>query len=415
MVKATSPRIAILGAGPIGLEAALYARTLGYPVEVFEAGQPGEHVARWGHVRLFSPFGMNSTPLGRSAIRAQHPRHELPGESECTTGREHLTAYLQPLVGLDLLKDCIRPRTRVLHIGRQGLLKEDGVGEASRGRPPFLLLLLEENKRERLAHADIVLDCTGTYGQHRWLGHGGIPALGELAAQAHIGYGLDDVLGERKGHYAGKSILVVGAGFSAATTVCNLAQLAEKHPETWVTWLARGPATQPIRRIGGDPLKERDRLAVRANTLATRTDHNVEFHPQTVVEAIDSPAPDQGFKVTTRRAGQVRSWQVDRVIANVGYTPNTGMYRELQVHECYATLGPIKLAANLLSQRGADCLKITSPGPEALRNPEPGFFILGSKSFGRNSQFLLRLGFEQVRDVFQLISSKHGLDLYKNA
>ena len=32
-------RIAILGAGPIGLEAALYARTLGHTVMVFEQGQ----------------------------------------------------------------------------------------------------------------------------------------------------------------------------------------------------------------------------------------------------------------------------------------------------------------------------------------------------------------------------------------
>ena len=32
------PRIAILGAGPIGLEAAIYARYLGYPTEVIERG-----------------------------------------------------------------------------------------------------------------------------------------------------------------------------------------------------------------------------------------------------------------------------------------------------------------------------------------------------------------------------------------
>ena len=53
------------------------------------------------------------------------------------------------------------------------------------------------------------------------------------------------------------------------------------------------------------------------------------------------------------------------------------------------------------------------PGPETLRNPEPNFYILGAKSFGRNSQFLLRLGFEQVRDVFTLITGNAKLDLYK--
>ena len=33
-------------------------------------------------------------------------------------------------------------------------------------------------------------------------------------------------------------------------------------------------------------------------------------------------------------------------------------------------------------------------------NPEPGFFILGAKSYGRNSQFLLSIGWQQVDDVF---------------
>ena len=104
---------------------------------------------------------------------------------------------------------------------------------------------------------------------------------------------------------------------------------------------------------------------------------------------------------------------MERVIANVGYTPDTDLYRELQVHECYASLGPMNLAAALLKHGGGDCLTVPPQGPAALRNPEPNFFILGAKSYGRNSNFLLRTGFEQVRDVFTLITGKADLDLYK--
>src|SRR6266851_1988222 len=68
MPQLATRRIAVLGAGPIGLEAGLYARQLKLPFTIFEQGRIGEHVWRWGHVRLFSPFGMNSTPLGRKAI-----------------------------------------------------------------------------------------------------------------------------------------------------------------------------------------------------------------------------------------------------------------------------------------------------------------------------------------------------------
>jgi thioredoxin reductase len=413
MAKSETPRIAILGAGPIGLEAALYARKLQYPVKVYERGRVGDYVQRWGHVRLFSPFGMNSTALGRATIRAEKPKHTLPGDSDYITGREHLRAYLEALAASELLKDCLVTETQVLAVSRRGCFKNDDPGDARRAKQPFRLLLRDAKKVERNDEADIVLDCTGTYGQHRWLGDGGIPALGELAAEPHISYGLDDILGDRQAHYAGKTVLVVGAGYSAATTVSNLAQLSLKHPDTWVYWAVRCAGSQPIRREPQDPLRERDRLAVRANTLATRTDDNVEYQPQTVIDAIETAGPDKGFKVTARRGGQPVVWNVDRLIANLGYTPHTELYRELQIHECYASLGPMKLAAALLGQRNDDCLKQKSCGAETLRNPEPNFFILGAKSYGRNSNFLLRAGFEQVREVFTLITGKVGLDLYK--
>jgi thioredoxin reductase len=413
MPKPDIPRVAVLGAGPIGLEAALYARRLGLAVTVYERGRVGEHLQRWGHVRLFSPFGMNVTSLGRAAVQAEDPRHAFPADGDLVTGREQLAAYLEPLAKTSLLSDCFRTNTSVLHIGRRGLLKEDGVGDAQRGRRPFRLLVREGKDRERVEEADVVLDCTGTYGQHRSLGDGGIPAVGEATAEPQIVYGLDDVLGGRKTTYAGKNVMVVGGGYSAATTVCALADLAEEHPETWVIWLARGPRTQPIKRVGGDPLRERDRLAVRANALATRGDGNVEYHHQAVIEMIDFIGQDRGFKVTARLAGKARTWEVDRLIANVGYTPDTGLYRELQVHECYASLGPMNLAAALLKHAGADCLAIPAAGAAQLRNPEPNFFILGAKSYGRNSNFLLRNGFEQVREVFTLISGKPDLDLYR--
>src|SRR5689334_18000263 len=108
MAKTDAPRIAVLGAGPIGLEAALYARALQLPVTVYERGRAGEHVQRWGHVRLFSPFGMNVTPLGRAALLADHPRHDFPADADIITGRDHVARYLQPLAQSAALRDALR-------------------------------------------------------------------------------------------------------------------------------------------------------------------------------------------------------------------------------------------------------------------------------------------------------------------
>jgi thioredoxin reductase len=412
MARNDRPHVAVLGAGPIGLEAALYARSLGLPVSVYERGRVGEHVQRWGHVRLFSPFGMNTTPLGRAAILAENARHTFPGDNDCIAGREHFSAYLEPLSKVGALSGCLRTETQVLRIGKQGYMKEEDPGDARRGQEPFRLLIKQGKNREEVETADVVLDCTGTYGQHRWLGEGGIPAVGEQAAEQHIAYGLEDVLGDRKNHYAGKNVLVIGAGYSAATTVCNLTTLAEKHSDTWTIWLARSSGTQPLKRVANDVLKERDRLAMRANQLATRAEGNIEFHNDALIESIECGGPDR-FKVTTTLAGSEKVWEVERVIANIGYMPDVDLYRELQVHQCYASEGPMSLAAALLKHGSADCLQIPAAGPQVLRNPEPNFYILGSKSYGRNSQFLLRTGFEQVRDVFTMIMGKTDLDLYR--
>src|SRR5262249_11824693 len=149
----------------------------------------------------------------------------------------------------------------VISVGRKGYLKEEYAGDSRRAGQPFRLLLRGDKGQERVEEADVVLDCTGTYANGRYLGDGGIPAVGELQARANIACGLEDILGDKAGHYADRTTLVVGAGFSAATTVVLLAALAKKHPSTWIVWLARSAGSQPIKRVMTDPLRERDLLA----------------------------------------------------------------------------------------------------------------------------------------------------------
>ena len=88
---------------------------------------------------------------------------------------------------------------------------------------------------------------------------------------------------------------------------------------------------------------------------------------------------------------------VDNVIAAVGYKPDTSITRELQIHYCYASEGPMKLAASLLASSvggSGDCLAQVSAGDDTLLSPEPGVFIIGMKSYGRGSAFLLRYDYE---------------------
>lgn len=406
--------IAILGAGPVGLEAAIYARYLGYQVELIERGGVADNVLRWGHVRMFSPFGMNASPLGLAALAAQDDSFNPPGDDELLTGAEWTDRYLIPLSQSDLLVDGLRTGTTVLGVGRAGLLKGERIGQPERADFPFRLLLRDGQGRESTTQAEVVIDTTGTFANHNWLGQGGIPAAGEIAAQSNIEYGLPDILGADRGQYAGKHVLVVGAGYSAATNLVALARIAEEDTSTQVTWVTRGKANGgshgPVPHIPNDRLAARDELATRANSLAAEGGP-VRHLPDTSVDAIswDETARRFSVQLIGEHAGE---GTFDRVVANVGYRPDASLYEELQVHQCYATGGPMKLAAELVGQTSPDCLDQTSAGAQSLITTEPNFYILGSKSYGRNSKFLFSMGLEQVRQLFTLIADREDLDLY---
>ncbi len=425
MAVDTPASIVILGAGPIGLEAALYARFLGYDVELLEQADVAHHVLRWGHVRMFTPFGMNCSPLGRAALQAQDSHYQPPAEDQLISGREWAERYLIPLSQTDLLADSLRTGRRVVTVGRRGSLKSR-LG-ADRDEQPLRVLSCDGAGREYETNADIVIDTTGVFGQPNWMGPGGTPALGERQARDGIAYGLPDVLGEERGRYAGRHVLVVGHGYSAATTLVALAALADQEAQagqpkaTRVTWLTRPGLGehrgQPIERISDDRLASRDELAAAANRLAAEPPPGWEYRPETTVESvrrIDGDGGQETWEVTLGglHAGSCR---FDRIVANVGYRPDLEIIRELQVHLCYASEGPMKLAARLLGEASIDCLAAPAPEADLLCNPEPNFYVLGSKSYGRNSQFLFANGLEQIRTLFALIGDRADLDLYQGA
>lgn len=398
-------RIAIIGAGPIGLEAALFARQRGFDVTVLERGRVADNVRSWGHVRLFSPFSMNSSPWGRdalagSAIETASGGIGLPASDSLLTGLEFAERYLLPLSRHALIADSIRENAEVAAIGRSSLWKTDLIG-AARQQSPFRILV-RTGQGEETVESDFLLDCSGTYSRHNWLGAGGTPCPGELAAENRITWTLPDVLGCDRDEFAGQRTLVVGSGYSAATTVASLAELAEEYPGTSVVWLTRTDRQTPVAAIPDDSLTERATLSLRANQLAVEQGGIVEWKPASLVKQVES-MPDGGFVVSIESGSGSEKVAVDQIVAHVGFRPDRSLYEELQVHECYATQGPIKLAAALLGESSTDCLAQSCPGAETLTNPEPGFFILGAKSYGRNSQFLLRIGIEQIEAVFSLI------------
>lgn len=410
MAVDTPATVVVLGAGPIGLEAALYARFLGYDVIVLERGEVGTHLLQWGSVRLFTPFRMNASPLALAALDAHGASDTLPARDDLLTGREYVERWLRPLAESDLLDGCIKTGCEVLAVGKTGPLKGELVGDEERGDYDFRILYRDAAGEEKSLLADVVIDATGTYGQPNFLGEGGIPALGERALSDRISYRLPDVLGADRARFLGRRTLLVGHGYSAATAAVALAELHAADASTQVRWLTLSPADRPVPSFPDDSIPARAELARRANDLAAKLPAGWERHAESAVTALRSTPT--GIEVEIDGPTPTK-FEVDEILALVGYRPDWSFVRELQIQTCYATEGPLKLASALAARPTGDCLTPPASSVDLLVCPEPNYYVLGAKSYGRNGAFLLQTGFHQIRDLFALVGDRPDLDLYR--
>jgi thioredoxin reductase len=396
--------LAIIGAGPIGLEAAALALDHGFDVHVFEQGEVGAHPIAWGHVRMFTPWRMNVGAASRQ--RLARAGWVAPDPEQCPTGLELAERLLQPLAALPEIKPRVHAHAQVVHASRSGALKGDLIGDARRGEHPFRLLVRDPGGRESFLHAHSLIDASGVYARPNWAGDGGIPARSELYLAPQMSYHVDDVLGARRARYAGRRTLVIGGGASAATSVAALAELAAQAPGTSAVWATRDHAADLLPEIADDPLPERRALYHRAREIARGADPAVAHVGGAVVEGFEFNSATHRYRATLRIGGEPRVEEVDEVLVNTGFGPDDSITRELQVHECYGTRGTMKLSTALLGARSKDCLDTPAFGIDALRNPEPGLFILGHKSYGRNPSFLLETGYRQVADVVAALAQE---------
>jgi hypothetical protein len=332
---------------------------------------------------------------------------DAPTGSALPTGTELAEQLIEPLAALPAIAPRIRVGARVDAVAREGLLKHEEIASPERSARRFRLLVSDAAGHETVEHADAVIDCTGTYGNPNALGDGGIPAPGERALEHRIERRLPRLDAhprpgqpDDRDRWAGATVLLTGAGHSAQTAARALAELAREAPDTRVIWAIRS-RDPSWGAVAGDPLPERALLTQAAAELAGGASQAIEPRLGYVTEAL---TPRDGRIAVTIRNGVPEEVTVDRVLALNGGVGDFSIYRQLQVHECYATAAPMKLSAALLGAAAGDCLEQQSHGPDTLTNPEPGFFILGAKSYGRNSQFLMRIGWAQVDDVVGLLT-----------
>lgn len=379
--------IAVIGAGPIGLSAAVNLLDVGLTPIVFESGNgAGSNLASWGHVRMFSPWSYNMDPVAVSLL--QKKDWSEPVLTEFPTGNELLERYVQPLASHETIAPHLHFNTRVDSISRQNhdILRSEG-----RENAPFVVRISNfEGEHDVFVRA--VIDASGTYQTPNWLGAHGIPAIGELAASHSIAYGVPNILDSASKRYAGKSVLVIGGGHSAFNALQDLVKLSDQFDGMRVFWGIRGSSVDNIvRSPENDELQERRNLEVYIQKLLK--EGRIEVFTDIAIEKI---------KCENRKLiVQSRSYQlppVDQIIAATGFRPDLNLLSELRTSLDPATESPVNLGP-LIDPNLHSCGSVPEHGSAELSHPEFGLYIAGIKSYGRAPTFLLKTGYKQIKSI----------------
>lgn len=385
---ATLP-VAIIGAGPIGLAAAAHLIERGLDVVILESGDDvGASIRAWGHTPLFSPWKHLVDAASRRLLESTG--WQLPSPDRAPTGHEFVDRYLAPLAETAELRPRIRTGVEVLAVSREGM---DRTRTRGRANAPFIVRTRATAGIEEIA-ARAVLDASGTYRSPNPLSSSGLDLLGMPEIADRVSNALPDVLGRDRERFAGRHTTVVGAGHSAANTLLALVELARQAPDTTVSWLIRTSRAARVSSSTDDELADRARLGGRIDdAVADGLVHRVEGF-----EIIRARALGDAVELVGHRSGDVVTHVTDLVVNATGFRPDLAMLREIRLDIDDIVEAPRRLAP-LIDPNVHSCGTVEPHGYRELAHPEPGFFIVGMKSYGRAPTFLLATGYEQVRSV----------------
>ncbi len=392
--------VAVVGAGPVGLAAAAHLARRGIKYLVLEEGdRVGASVLEWGHVRLFSPWRHLVDPVAGSLL--DETGWTPPGPELLPTGRELVERMLEPLARHPGIAPSLHTGHRVEAITRSGY---DRMRTQGREQAPFeLVVRLPEGERRLQARA--VIDASGTWRTPRPAGAGGLPARGEQLHAARVRVGMPDVGGAERERYRGRTTAVVGGGHSAFHVLLELDRLRREDPSARVLWILRSPLRSE--RFGGggaDGLPARGILGRRLHRAVQ--EGRIEVFDRFAVGAIDAVGPEDASTLVLRALDGREAGPVGEIVVATGFRPDPGLTGELRLGldpamECPAALGP------LIDPELHSCGTVPPHGHRELRHPEPGFWTVGMKSYGRAPTFLLLTGYEQVRSVVAAIDGDH--------
>jgi len=373
----TPATIAIIGAGPVGLEAAIYARFLGYFVSIFEQRRVAHRMLDWHERPLAVSVGECTTSMGHAAIAAQNLEYVRRPADEIYTGRSFAEEYLLPLAKTDLLFDDIHFLSPVANVSRCRTFVTDDIERQERCNDEFRILVEGRHRGPWVSRADIVIDCRGSVQKQSGMGPGGGLAIGEAALRdSFLLHTPRDRKFEDKS-VVGKHVCLVGQSIRAAQFANEYLNQFGQDANSRLTWVVR-----PDRRHDSQSVE---------NALATIR-----------VAATCNIVIIEGLGVEQIQRNEAGCYQL-RFLRDDDSTVEMTCDAVISL----AMGRSVELSSELIAGKPIDA----SDDCSFLTN-EPGLYVLRGGSVEGGAGVGLSAAFQNIRELFSMLAGRENLDLY---
>jgi hypothetical protein len=174
----------------------------------------------------------------------------------------------------------------------------------------------------------------------------------------------------------------------------TLSKLVSEFPRTRVTWVFQQWG-EILELVDEDPLPGRSALAEKALRLTASPPLWLTLLENAEVECITA---ERGKSIILRQRSNRFTRHADEIVAAVGYRPDESVFSPLGGRPDCACANETR---NVIDSQTLHLPGTHTAGPAGgqIVTVAPGYYLLGAKSCGSNTNFLLRAGHLQVSDA----------------